>query len=379
MARSAIGVRRATADDADEMARVHTASSEAAYAGIAPVDSIGLERRTAMWHTLAADPDAPSFVAVADGRIVGVLNVGPARDGSADGEVRILYVEPGWWGSGAGQLLMDRAHAELASRYDQAILTVLADNPRARRFYERNGWQFERHVVELHFGDVPTQVAHYRRRLRPELGGRRVRNRRVRAYVGLGSNVGDARATLEAAADALGRLPGARLAGVSRLYRTKPVGVIDQPDFLNAVVALDVPAGPDPERGALDLLVALKDLERASGRQARERWGPRELDLDLLIFGRHRIAVERPPEAAPRSAAPDTGAAARLLEVPHPSMRERLFVLAPLADLAPRLVPPGWTETVDTARRRQVAIEGDKAVTIVSDWIEGHWPRMTSR
>lgn len=371
MATSSIVLRRATAEDADDIARVHTASALAAYAGIAPFEPGGLERRAAMWRTLAADPVAPSFVAVADGRIVGVANVGPARDGSGYGEVRILYVEPGSWGSGAGQLLMERAQAELASGYDEAILTVLAANPRARRFYERNGWRFEREVVELHFGDVPTQVAHYRRRLRSR--GRGGRARRVRAYIGLGSNVGDARATLEAAVAALGRLPGARLAGVSRLYRTKPVGVVDQPEFLNAVVALDVPAGPDPERAALDLLVALKELERVFGRQARERWGPRELDLDLLVFGRHRISVERPADAIPRSAARDPGAAARRLEVPHRSMHERLFVLAPLADLAPRLVPPGWRETVGTAGRRRARVEGEQAAAAIGSWSRDRW------
>ena len=93
---------------------------------------------------------------------------------------------------------------------------------------------------------------------------------------------------------------GRRLA----LYRTKPVGVTDQPDFLNAVVALDVPAGPDPETGALALLGALKQLEQALGRQKRQRWGPREIDLDLLLFGRNSINVKRPDE--------------RWLVVPHP-------------------------------------------------------------
>ena len=120
------------------------------------------------------------------------------------------------------------------------------------------------------------------------------RGGRTRAYLGLGANVGDARATLRDAVGALAALPGVRLAGVSRLYATAPVGVVDQPDFLNAVVALEVPSGPDPAARATDLLVALKGLEREFGRQARERWGPRELDLDLLLFGRARIAIERP-------------------------------------------------------------------------------------
>jgi 2-amino-4-hydroxy-6-hydroxymethyldihydropteridine diphosphokinase len=199
--------------------------------------------------------------------------------------------------------------------------------------------------------------------------------RRIRAYIGLGANVGDAQATLTDAVAALAALPGARLRGVSPLYRTKPVGVKDQPDFLNAVVALDVPAGADPEAGAANLLVALKGLEREFGRRRRERWGPRELDLDLLIFGVHRLAIERPPEGAPLSAAIDPGAASRLLEVPHPSMRARLFVLAPLSDLAPGLVPPGWGETVRTAAASQRRVEGPDAVGTVGRWDGGGWLR----
>jgi 2-amino-4-hydroxy-6-hydroxymethyldihydropteridine diphosphokinase len=196
---------------------------------------------------------------------------------------------------------------------------------------------------------------------------------RVRAYIGLGANVGDAQATLTDAVAALGAVPGTRLRGVSRLYRTTPVGVTDQADFHNAVVALDVPAGPDPSTGATDLLVQLKSLEHDFGRRKRQRWGPRELDLDLLVFGRHRLAIERPPAGAPLSTAIDPGAAARLLEVPHPSMRDRLFVLAPLADLAGGLVPPGWNETVATARRRQAGVEGEAAARAVATWTGSRW------
>jgi len=196
---------------------------------------------------------------------------------------------------------------------------------------------------------------------------------RVRAYIGLGANVGDARRTLADAVAALGDLPGARLSGVSRLYRTRPVGVTDQPDFLNAVVALDVRAGGDPAAGATELLVRLKGLERELGRRRRRRWGPRELDLDLLLFGRARLAIERPPEGAPISSQVDPGAAARLLEVPHPSMAERLFVLAPLSDLASGLVPPGWHMTVGTAARRRSEAEGPGAVLPVGTWAGDRW------
>ena len=190
-----------------------------------------------------------------------------------------------------------------------------------------------------------------------------------RAYVGLGANLGDADATLAAGVRALAALPGARLRGVSRLYATAPWGVIDQPEFRNAVVALDVPAGPAPATGATALLVTLKSLERAFGRVERRRWGPRELDLDLLVFGRARLSVERPP--AGRSA--DPAKAALPLTVPHAEARRRLFVLAPLADQAPGLAPPGWGETVATALRRQVSAEEPGSVRPIGAWAGDHW------
>ena len=189
--------------------------------------------------------------------------------------------------------------------------------------------------------------------------------RRVRAYIGLGANLGDARALLVAAVRALGALPGVHLVGVSPLYVTRPVGVLDQPDFHNAVVALDVPAGPDPTTGALALLIALKGVERAFGRVERARWGPREVDLDLLVFGRHTIHVERPDAA--RSIDP-AKSGVQWLDVPHASAADRLFVLAPLADLAPGLRPPGWRATVATLRDRRAAIEGPEAIRVAGAW-----------
>jgi 2-amino-4-hydroxy-6-hydroxymethyldihydropteridine diphosphokinase len=192
--------------------------------------------------------------------------------------------------------------------------------------------------------------------------------RRVRAYIGLGANVGDTRATMAAAVRSLAALPGARLRGVSRLYATEPVGVVDQPEFHNAVVALDARAGPDPASAAIALLSQLKELERSFGRRARRRWGPRELDLDLLVFGRAQLALERPPEARSLDADTDASAATKLLVVPHPSARERLFVLAPLADLAPGLGPPGWGRSVERARRERLEVEGPNAVRAVADW-----------
>lgn len=193
--------------------------------------------------------------------------------------------------------------------------------------------------------------------------------RRVRAYVGLGANLGDPSATLTSAVHALSALPGVHLRGVSRLYATRPVGVVDQPDFLNGVVALDVPAGPDPAAGAIALLIGLKGIERAHGRRDRERWGPRELDLDLLIFGRAHLAIDRPPGGVSL----DRGKAGRLLVVPHRDAAERLFVLAPLSDLAPGLVPRGWHRTVETARRARAADEGPDAVRAVAEWDGETW------
>jgi 2-amino-4-hydroxy-6-hydroxymethyldihydropteridine diphosphokinase len=192
---------------------------------------------------------------------------------------------------------------------------------------------------------------------------------RARAYIGLGANVGQPEATLASAVRALAALPGVRLLGVSRLYATAPVGVTDQPEFRNAVVALDVPAGPDPATGAVALLVALKDLERAFGRRARPRWGPREVDLDLLLFGRHRIDVPRPPTG--RSG--DPAKASLPLVVPHAGARHRLFVLAPLADLAPGLVPPGWGESVASAARRRAGVERPGAVRPLGTWDGTGW------
>jgi 2-amino-4-hydroxy-6-hydroxymethyldihydropteridine diphosphokinase len=192
------------------------------------------------------------------------------------------------------------------------------------------------------------------------------------AAVGLGANVGSARRTLEAAVAALRTLPGATLEGVSRLYRTRPVGPVVQADFWNAAVVLRVPAGPSPEEGAMALLLALKGLERAFGRRERQRWGPRELDLDLLLFGGHRLHVER--EDAARSDDPARDGP-QWLTVPHPLAAERAFVLAPLADLLPELRPPGWGLSVAAAWARAQAREGDGAVRAVAAWdaLAGSW------
>jgi len=131
------------------------------------------------------------------------------------------------------------------------------------------------------------------------------------AYVGLGANLGDREATIRAA---IVQLPG--VVAVSPLRETDPVGVTDQPQFLNGVAALETELAP---RELLDVLLS---VERRLGRERRERWGPRTIDLDLLLYGDEVIDEDG-------------------LTVPHPRLGERRFVLEPLADLAPKLVVPG--------------------------------------
>ncbi len=136
------------------------------------------------------------------------------------------------------------------------------------------------------------------------------------AYIGVGSNLGDSRARVMAAFEALRAVPRTQLVAHSRLYRTKPFGPVQQGDFINAV------AGVLTQLTAPELLQALRGIETAAGRVRAERWGPRTLDLDLLVHGAERIDT---PE----------------LTVPHPGIAERGFVLAPLADIAPMLDVPG--------------------------------------
>lgn len=137
-----------------------------------------------------------------------------------------------------------------------------------------------------------------------------------RCYIGLGANLIEPVAQLQAAVTALGQLPETWLVQVSRFYSSKPMGPQDQPDYVNAVAALDTRLTP------LALLRALQQIELAHGRQRKaERWGPRTLDLDILLFGMQQIDH---PE----------------LTVPHYGMQLREFVLYPLAELAPDLILP---------------------------------------
>lgn len=136
------------------------------------------------------------------------------------------------------------------------------------------------------------------------------------AYVALGANLGDPVATVKQAVEALKGLPRGCLLTVSSLYRTAPIGLKDQPDFINAVAALETELTP---AALLDELFA---IEAHFGRQRSIRNAPRTLDLDLLLYG--EICLDDPA-----------------ITLPHPRMHERAFVLAPLAEIAPSLAIPG--------------------------------------
>ena len=136
------------------------------------------------------------------------------------------------------------------------------------------------------------------------------------AYVGVGSNLADPEVQVGRALDALSRLPRSRLVVSSPLYRTVPFGEVVQPPFVNAVAGLLTQSSPE------ELLAALRSLERELGREPpRERWGPRVIDLDLLVVGREERATDT-------------------LMLPHGGIAERDFVLYPLADIAPDLDVP---------------------------------------
>lgn len=137
------------------------------------------------------------------------------------------------------------------------------------------------------------------------------RSRQVTAYVGLGSNLAQPMSQVARALEELAGLPATSMVVHSAFYRTRPLGPPDQPDYINAVACLATQLAPE------QLLDELQSLEQRHGRvRGVERWGPRSLDLDLLLYGSERVDTAR-------------------LQVPHPRMIERVFVLYPLAEIAP--------------------------------------------
>lgn len=135
------------------------------------------------------------------------------------------------------------------------------------------------------------------------------------AYIGLGTNLGDLEDNLAKARELIAALPDSRITKVSSIYKTTPWGKSDQPDFLNQVLALETGLQP------LELLYSLLDIEAAMGRQRLERWGPRIIDLDMLLFGDQIINETN-------------------LIIPHPFLPERVFVIIPLLEMEPDLKMP---------------------------------------
>ena len=139
-------IRRAAVEDARGIADVHTRTWQAAYRHVFPagtLDALDLEAREARWRQNVVDPGVPVFVAVEDGSVLGFVAVGPSRDPDCDGELWGIYVAPEAWGTGAGAALMEAGLDHLRAHFRAAILWVLDDNPRARRFYEKHGWVFD--------------------------------------------------------------------------------------------------------------------------------------------------------------------------------------------------------------------------------------------
>lgn len=142
-----------------------------------------------------------------------------------------------------------------------------------------------------------------------------------RAYLALGSNIGDREGYIKKAVELLKAHPQIRVLAVSPLYNTAPVGFIDQPDFLNGAVAVDTVLMPH------ELLDVCLGIEKRLGRVRTVRWGPRTIDIDLLLYDDLVINDED-------------------LALPHPRMHERAFVLQPLCDIAPDAVHPVYDKTV---------------------------------
>lgn len=149
----------------------------------------------------------------------------------------------------------------------------------------------------------------------------------VLVYIGLGGNLGDTVGRLRLARRAIDAIAGVREMAFSSLYRSAPMGPADQPEYVNAVMAVATTLAP------LDLLRELQAVETAFGRvRIGERWGPRTLDLDILLYGSETLSGER-------------------LTVPHPGLAEREFVLYPLQEIAPDLEIPGKGRLADLVRQ----------------------------
>ena len=160
------------------------------------------------------------------------------------------------------------------------------------------------------------------------------------AYLGLGTNLGDRRANLREAANLLASGPGLRVMRCSRVYETEPWGVADQPAFLNCVLEAAVTLSPE------DLLARCKEVEATLGRQPGIRWGPRLIDVDILLYGDRTVNLPH-------------------LEIPHPRLHLRAFALIPLAELAPGLEHPALPKSIGQLAGEAEGREGVSAAGCV--------------
>lgn len=156
------------------------------------------------------------------------------------------------------------------------------------------------------------------------------------AYLSFGSNLGDRRANLEGALARLAQVPGVTVTRVSGRYRTAPWGVTEQPEFLNLAAKIRTSLSPH------GLLCTAKDIEREMGRTNTERWGPRVIDIDILMYDSSTMNSDD-------------------LELPHPGMAERAFVLVPLAEIEPDLILPDGQRVADAAKalRQEQHVDAD--------------------
>lgn len=162
-----------------------------------------------------------------------------------------------------------------------------------------------------------------------------------KVYIGLGSNLGDRKARLEEAREEIARMPGTTITKASSLYLTEPWGKHNQGKFVNQVLEIDTELPPH------HLLTCLQEIEIKMGRQRVEQWGPRVIDLDILLYG--DLVIDRPG-----------------LQVPHPYMRQRLFVLIPLQEVEPEIIFPEDGVTIKEVLSRVLGREKNQAIKIYS-------------
>jgi 2-amino-4-hydroxy-6-hydroxymethyldihydropteridine diphosphokinase len=154
----------------------------------------------------------------------------------------------------------------------------------------------------------------------------------ARVFIGMGSNLGDRAVQIRKAVESIGMMPATEIVRMSSIYETSPVGIPDQPRFLNAVIEVSTRLVPR------DVLKEVRKIEKELGRTEYRRWGPRTIDLDILLYDNDVIISDE-------------------LTVPHPRMTERKFVLVPLAELDPAVVHPVEQKTVGMILARCSSME----------------------